>query len=317
MKRLAVLVFCLPLAAGPILLTAADVEKMLQTLSNWNRWGKDDQLGALNLITPAKRQQAAALVKEGRSVSLSHDVVKTQTDDSPPFSHKMLETGANSKTGASDIYSVQYHGFTAAHMDALCHVFWKGQMYNGFSQQEVTGSGARKLSINRARDGIFTRAVLVDLARLDSKKFLAPDRAILPEDLDAWEKKFNTRILPGDAVLFRTGRWARRAAQGTWKIMEGSGGLHASCLPWLKKRDIAIAGSDLALDVMPSRVEGIVLPVHLVLIVGMGVHILDNLDLEAVGEMAAARNRWDFLLTVAPLAVEGGTGSPVNPIATF
>lgn len=317
MKRLAVILLCLPLAAGPITLTSTDVEKMIESLSNWNRWGKDDQLGALNLITLDKRKQAAALVKEGKSVSLSHDVIKIQTDDSPPFSHKMLETGTNSESGASDIYAVQYHGFTATHMDGLCHVFWKGRMYNGFSQKEVTASGAGKLAINRARDGIFTRAVLVDLARLDNKNFLDPDRAITPEDLDAWEKKFKTRILPGDAVLFRTGRWARRAAQGTWKIMEGSAGLHASCLPWLKKRDIAIAGSDLAIDVMPSRVEGIVLPVHLVLIVGMGVHILDNLDLEAVSDIAAERKRWDFLLTVAPLAVEGGTGSPVNPIATF
>ena len=285
--------------------------------SNWNRWGSDDQLGALNLITADKRIQAAALVKEGHSISLAHDAEKEKTDDSPPFLHKMLETGANSQTGASDIYSVQYHGFTATHIDALCHVFWKGRMYNGFSQKEVTNSGAEKLAINRARNGIFTRAVLVDLARLDNRKFLASDRAITPEDLEAWEKKFKTRILPGDAVLFRTGRWARRAAEGSWKIMEGSVGLHVSCLPWLKKRDIAVAGSDLAIDVMPSQVQGIVLPVHLVLIVGMGVHILDNLDLEALSEFAAARKRWDFLLTVAPLPVEGGTGSPVNPIATF
>jgi kynurenine formamidase len=251
------------------------------------------------------------------SVSLAHDVFKVAADDSPAFSHKMLETGANSKSGASDTYSVQYHGFTATHIDALCHVFWKGRMYNGYSQKDVTDSGAGKLAINRARDGMFTRAVLVDLPRLDNRKFLASDRAITPQDLEAWEKKFNTRVQPGDAVLFRTGRWARRTEQGSWKIMDGSGGLHASCLPWLKQRDIAIAGSDLAIDVMPSRVDGIVLPVHLVLIVGMGVHILDNLDLEKVSELAAERKRWDFLLTVAPLTVEGGTGSPVNPIATF
>jgi kynurenine formamidase len=99
--------------------------------------------------------------------------------------------------------------------------------------------------------------------------------------------------------------------------MQNSAGLHASCLPWLKKRDVAIVGSDLATDFMPSGVEGIVLPVHLVLIVGMGVPILDNLDLEAASEFAAARNRWDFMLSVAPLPVEGGTGSPVNPLAVF
>src|SRR5262249_39600290 len=98
---------------------------------------------------------------------------------------------------------------------------------------------------------------------------------------------------------------------------KNSAGLHASCLPWLKKRDVAVVGSDLATDVMPSGVDGVVLPVHQVLIVAMGVPILDNLDLEQVAEAAAARRRWDFLLTVAPLAVEGGTGSPINPVATF
>ena len=99
--------------------------------------------------------------------------------------------------------------------------------------------------------------------------------------------------------------------------MKGSAGLHASCLPWLKNRDVAVVGSDLALDVMPSGVEGVELPVHWGSVVAMGMPILDNCDLEAVGEAAASRRRWSFLLTVAPLAVEGGTGSPVNPLATF
>ena len=117
--------------------------------------------------------------------------------------------------------------------------------------------------------------------------------------------------------MIRTGRWARLKAEGSWDIMKGSAGLHASCLPWLKERDVAIVGSDLALDVMPSRVEGVLLPVHMVLIVGMGTPILDVLDLEAVSEASNSRKRWEFLLTVSPLAVGGGTGSPLNPIATF
>ncbi len=290
---------------------------MLKKLSNWGRWGAADERGALNLITPEKRRQAAALVKDGVSISLAHDVIKQRADDSPPFEHKMIETGVNSKNGASDSYAVQYHGFTVTHLDALCHVFWNGKMFNGFPQQAVTASGASKLSINRVRDGVVTRGVLVDLPRLLGKKYLEGNRAILPEDLDRWEKQAKLRVQPGDALLFRTGRWARRAAQGSWDIMKNSAGLHASCLPWLKRRDVAVVGSDLATDVMPSGIATIVLPVHLVLINGMGVPILDNLDLEAAAEAAAQRDRWEFLLTVAPLPVEGGTGSPVNPLAIF
>lgn len=304
------------LASAPVV-THQDVEAMLKKFSNWGRWGKADELGALNLITPEKRKQAALLVKDGISVSLAHDVIKQRADDSPPFEHKMIETGANSKNGAADIYAVQYHGFTATHFDALCHVFWNGKMYNGFSQQEVTASGAGRLSINRIRDGVVTRGVLVDLPRVLGKKYLEGSRAILPEDLDLWEKQSKLRVQPGDALLFRTGRWARRAAEGSWDIMKNSAGLHASTLPWLKQRDVAVVGSDLATDVMPSGIATIVLPVHLVLINGMGVPILDNLDLEAAAETAAKRGRWEFLLTVAPLRVEGGTGSPVNPIAVF
>jgi len=318
MKRFACAFLLVAMMAGAPTVTPEDVEKMLQSLSNWGRWGAVDEHGALNLITLAKRKQALGLAREGRPVSLAHNVIKERADDSPPFEHKMLETGTSaSSSGASDVYSVQYHGFTATHMDALCHVFWKGKMYNGFSQQQVTQKGAQKLGVQNIRDGILTRGVLVDLPRLLGNEYLPANRAIYPEDLDAWEKKFNTRLASGDAVLFRTGRWARRAAEGSWKIMEGSAGLHASCLPWLKKRDVAVVGSDLATDVMPSHVKGIDLPVHLVLIVGMGVPILDNLDLEAVAALAAEQKRCEFLLTVAPLAVEGGTGSPVNPIAVF
>lgn len=290
---------------------------MLKDLSNWGRWGAADERGALNLITPEKRKQAVLLVKEGVSVSLAHDAIKQRADDSPAFEHKMIETGANSKNGASDSYAVQYHGFTVTHFDALCHVFWRGKMFNGFSQQAVTGSGASKLSINRARDGVVTRGVLIDLPRLFGKKYLEGTRAILPEDLDRWEKQSKLRVQPGDALLFRTGRWVRRVAEGSWDIMENSAGLHVSCLPWLKQRDVAVVGSDLATDVMPSGIATILLPVHLVLINGMGVPILDNLDLEVAAEAAAKRGRWEFLLTVAPLPVEGGTGSPVNPIAVF
>jgi kynurenine formamidase len=305
------------LASAPPVVTHQDVEAMLKKLSNWGRWGAADERGALNLITPEKRRQAAALVKDGVSISLAHDVIKQRADDSPPFEHKMIETGVNSKNGASDSYAVQYHGFTVTHLDALCHVFWNGKMFNGFPQQAVTASGASKLSINRVRDGVVTRGVLVDLPRLLGKKYLEGNRAILPEDLDRWEKQAKLRVQPGDALLFRTGRWARRAAQGSWDIMKNSAGLHASCLPWLKRRDVAVVGSDLATDVMPSGIATIVLPVHLVLINGMGVPILDNLDLEAAAEAAAQRDRWEFLLTVAPLPVEGGTGSPVNPLAIF
>ncbi|HEY3130433.1 MAG TPA: cyclase family protein [Acidobacteriota bacterium] len=299
-------------------LTRNDIDQMMVSLSNWGRWGKNDEMGAMNLITLKKRKQAAALVIEAISESLAQNVIKVQVYNSAPFEHKMIQTGQMPSAEASvDSYSVQYHGYTQTHLDALCHIFYKGRMYNGFSQQEVSAKGAAKLSVINIKNGIFTKGVLMDLPRLWGVKYLSDARAIYPEDLEAWERKAGIRVESGDAVLIRTGRWARWSTEGEWNIGENSAGLHASCLPWLKKRDVAILASDAALDVIPSGVKGVQAPVHLVAIVAMGVPLLDNCNLEALSEAANKRKRWAFLLTAAPLAVEGGTGSPINPVATF
>jgi kynurenine formamidase len=295
-------------------LTKADIDRMMTELSNWGRWGKDDQLGAINLITPAKRKQAAAIVKEGVPVSLAHDVEKERAaDNSNPFQHTMILAGQYSL----DSYSVNYHGYAHTHLDALCHVFYQGKMYNGFSQQEVTQKGADKLSIRNLKEGIFTRGILMDIPRLKGVAYLEPETPIYPEDLDAWEKKAGIKVSAGDVIFIRTGRWARRKAVGPWDVGRHAAGLHASCAKWLKDRGVAILGSDVASDVVPSQIEGVALPIHLLVLVAMGVNIFDNCDLEAVSEAAAKRNRWEFLLTAAPLAVPGGTGSPLNPIAMF
>jgi kynurenine formamidase len=138
-----------------------------------------------------------------------------------------------------------------------------------------------------------------------------------PSDIEAWEKKAGVRVGAGDVVFVRTGRWARRSASGPWNVGLRSAGLHASCAAWLRKRDVAMVGSDAATDVMPSRVEGVRQPMHQLLLVAMGTPIFDNCDLEAVSAAAVARKRWEFMLSAAPISVKGGTGSPLNPIATF
>jgi len=300
-------------------LTKAQIDEMMTSLSNWGRWGKEDQRGALNLITPEKRKQAAALVKDGAIVSLARTVIKEEVDSSPAFVHRMVALPKEGQdiASAADEYSVRYHGFTQTHLDGLCHLMYKGKMYNGFSQKELTAKGAGKLGVENIKQGIFTRGVLMDMPRHFGVRYLEAKRAIYPEDLEAWEKKAGVKVERGDAILIRTGRWTRRELDGPWDIMKGSAGLHASCLPWLKKRDVAVVGSDLALDVMPSGVKGFELPVHWVCGVAMGVPILDNCDLERLSEEANTRKRWTFLLTVAPLAVAGGTGSPVNPLAAY
>ncbi len=157
----------------------------------------------------------------------------------------------------------------------------------------------------------------MDIPRLKGVPYLEPDALIYPEDLDAWEKQAGVRVSSGDVVFIRTGRWARRAAKGPWDVAAHSAGLHASCARWLKLRDIAMLGSDAASDAMPSGVEGVLQPIHQLMLVAMGTPIFDNCDLEAVSAAAAQRRRWEFLLTAAPIPVVNGTGSPLNPLATF
>jgi hypothetical protein len=291
----------------------AEFDELFQRVKNWGRWGPEDQLGSANLVTVAKRKQAAGLVKQGITVSLAHNPLTERAEDNAsPFEHTM------NRGFTTDRYSVAYHGYAHSHIDALCHILYKDQTYNGYPRAEVnTEKGCTKLGIDNLKSGIVTRGVLVDIPRLKGVEFLEPGTAVYVEDLEAWEKKAGVKIGSGDAVLLRTGRWARRAKMGPWAVGQREAGLHASVAPWIKQRGVAFAGSDSALDVVPSQVEGINLPVHTLFITALGINLLDNQDLEALGETAARLNRWEFMLTINPVPVTGGTGFPLNAIAMF
>jgi kynurenine formamidase len=292
---------------------AAEFDQLFQQVSNWGRWGKDDQLGSANLVTAAKRKQALMLAKDGLSVSLAHSPLTERAEDNTsPFEHTM------NPGFFMDTYKVSYHGYAHSHIDALCHILYKNQTYNGYARADVnTDKGCTKLGIEHLKNGIVTRGILIDIPRLKNLPYLEPGTPVFQEDLDAWEKRAGVKVSSGDAIFLRTGRWARREKLGPWNIAQNAAGVHASVAPWIKARGVAFIGSDAALDVTPSLVEGNNLPVHTLMINALGINLLDNQDLEAVSETAARLNRWEFLLTVAPVPVTGGTGFPVNALATF
>jgi kynurenine formamidase len=313
------------LCVGVVLLAAdqpldkAVLDRWMQELSNWGRWGKDDQLGTVNLITPAKRKAAAALVKEGYSVSLSSDAETVKSADNEfPFGHQMIATGndANAMFGM-DIYSARYHGKVLTHMDALSHMFYQGKLYNGYPQSQVNREGAQQLAVSAYKNGLMSRGILMDVPALKGVKYLELSTPIYPADLDAWEKKAGVKVGSGDIVFVRTGRWARRAEKGPWNTEVAAAGMHPTCARWFRQRDVAMVGSDTHGELMPSPVPGVAFPIHQLLLIAMGTPLFDNCDLEPLSQAAAARHRWEFLLTAAPLAVPKGTGSPLNPIATF
>ena len=288
--------------------TKEQVQGWMKSLSNWGRWGKDDQSGAMNLVTDAKRKQAIALAKNGLVVSLAHKpplVPRSQPQSAGAFYQihlNLLPSGY-----ATEEQEIAFHGSSFTHLDALCHGHDNGVMYNGYSFAEmVTESGCRKLGIDALPNGIVTRGILIDIPRLKGVSALPPGSHVYVEDIEAWEKQAGIKISAGDAIFLHTGRWTSGQTSG----------YDISVAPWLKQRDIALLSSDGTQDI--SQVAGLQpLPLHHYVLVALGVNIIDNADLRAVAETAARLKRWEFMLTVAPVTTPGGTGSPVNPLAIF
>jgi kynurenine formamidase len=326
-RALSILVFSLGIEAALVggaasqsspsrpLVSEAQFEAWQTELSNWGRWGKDDQLGTLNLVTPAKRMAALALVKEGVPVSLSTNGFTEKAVDVPC----PLEWAMTSKTdiGATDRVAFPcIHGAASTHIDSLAHTFFRNKMWNGYDTSALVtmAKGAERNSVMPMKDGIVTRAVLYDIARLKGVPYLAPGERIYPEDMEAWERKAGVRVGPGDALVLRWGRYGRRAKLGP---EEGAAGFDNSILPWLKQRDVALVIWETAGYTPQPAGDLFRNAVHNFIQAILGIHVLDRADLEALSEASASRNRWEFMLTVNPLALPNATGSPVNPIAVF
>lgn len=307
--------------------TSARLDEIFEKVKNWGRWGAEDQAGALNLITAEKRAAAARLVRSGEIVSCARELpVQPNLENPTPALHMMVMAGdACDATGvpgletAMDFVGVAFHGMAVSHIDALCHVFVRGQMYNGFPASDVKSIGALRNSIMVAREGIVSRGVLLDIPRLRGVPWLPGGASIGPDELAAAEREQGVRVEPGDILLVAGGRDARRAEEGPWSPnVGGIAGLHPECIPWLHERDVAVLGSDGVSDPLPGAgIERWPIPVHQCALVAMGVHLLDNLMLGRLLEACARHRRWEFLFTVAPLRVDRGTGSPVNPIAVL
>lgn len=317
--------------------TEAEVLEYFDTLSNWGRWGPDDVLGTLNFVDDAKRVAAAGLVRSGRVVSCAWDIGTDLADDDvagPPQrymvttgqglgdEHRLLPHGilpTDRQAGVSEFLGMVYHGFRVTHLDALSHIFWDAKMYNGVPAELVSSSfGATAHAVTNARHGIITRGVLLDAAAHRGVRWLEPGESVSADDIDAMLKATGTEVLPGDALLLRTGYSRRRIENGPDNVTKaGRAGWHASCLPWFHAHDVAMICCDTATDVIPSGYQGVRIPLHAVGLVAMGLWLLDNCNLEPLAEAVAAEGRSDFEFIVAPLTFTGATGSPVNPLAVF
>ena len=223
---------------------------------------------------------------------------------------------AEGSGGTSDFIGFSFHGLTITHLDALCHQVWNGKMYNGRPASEVgSDTKATSLNIDAAQNGIVTRGVLLDIAKLKGKKWLDAGEPVFVEDLEAAEKAAGVRIEEGDALMLRLGWYKRRLEEGP--PTSGRPGLHAETLPWLRERGVSIVSGDASQDVDPSGYPKLGLPVHKVGIVGMGLWLIDAANCEELVQVCERLNRWEFMFNVAPLRFKNATGSPVNPLALF
>ncbi len=282
--------------------TKAQVQRWMTELSNWGRWGKDDQLGTLNLITPQKRQQALALATRGIVVSLERPVALVPMPEATrrdgrshassfyeirfrTFPDPDLETGNPGFT--SDIKEYHVHG-PMTHLDALCHASYQGRWYNGFV----------------LADGYSDQAGCSKLGTENPSR--SPGARAWVEDLEAWERQTGLKVSPGDA-LFVYNAPARR---GSGNPGGPGGSMDISVLPWMKERGVSITSAIRSIPEDP-RAD------HVVSLVAMGLHLLDGPRLDELAETAARLNQWEFLPVIAPPSVPGSSGELVNPLAMF
>jgi kynurenine formamidase len=298
----------------------AQYEQWRKDFKTWGKWAPvgQDSKGTSTLITPQKVQSAMKLAKDGIIVSRAHAEPQAVAADVGAAGIFHRVTNNITEGGTTDNYQVSFHGQTVAHIDTWCHFFENGMMYNGVPVKDNLSAeaGCIKGSVMNWKDGITTRAVLYDIAQLKGVDWVDPKTPITRADLEAWEKKSGVKAGPGDIPLLYIGRWKRRAALGSWTGQVA--GYYADTIPWMHERLPAFIGHDFNIDWNPRPGwEGLRNPVHVAVLNWMGINIIECLDLEQAAATARRVNRYEFVITFAPLPVEGGTGSPVNPLAIF
>jgi kynurenine formamidase len=303
------------------------VDRLVGRLSNWGRWGDDDELGTLNLITHEVRRHAATCIQSGEVISLALPLRadEPQVPGGGRFNaqHLMTQTGTDTLVlGKADAYSddaiaMSVHAHT--HWDALAHVFHRGRMFNDRSAGLVTAQGAAANDVVALSRALVTRGVLVDLAPGGS---LPGGHEVTIADIERALERQGVEPRSGDALLLRTGHLSAIRAAGRWCELSAIGdrnpfepGIGPGCLPWLHEREIAaLACDNWAVEALHGPVS-VRMPVHELAIVHMGMPLGELFELDALAERSAADGRWDLVLSAGPLPIEGGVGGPVNPLA--
>jgi kynurenine formamidase len=292
---------------------------------NWGRWGPDDELGTVNLVTPEVRRRAVASVRTGKAFSLALPLSESEGIQTgllpgrinPVRTMAQLNSPILDPDQARTNDDLVVMGLQCAtHWDGLAHVSYGGHIWNGYPADTVTAAGATRCGIHRIRT-LVSRGVLLDVARARGVERLEGGHVITGEDLDAAEELARVRVEPGDVVLVRTGQMAvLRERGGKHKYPAPSPGLSMQSVPWLRQRDVAAVATDtLPFEVFPGERDDVFLPVHMLHLVDMGLTQGQNFVLDELAADCADDGAYTFLLEASPQPFTNAVGSPVNPVA--
>ncbi|MCR4442292.1 MAG: cyclase family protein [Peptococcaceae bacterium] len=316
----------------------AKMEHYAQKVKNWNKWGPEDELGTLNYVAPEDIVSAASLVKKGKVFSLAIPL----DANGPQWGERgrnnpvrsMIFTGTDAILGVQDYLKLRYADDMvtmplqcATHWDALGHIFYEYTdennnrqvvMWNGYSARHVNSSGCEKCGIEKTKEKMVGRGVLLDMVRYLKCDSMEPGQGITNEDLDKCAQAFNVEIKRGDFVLVRTGQLGKHLKSGVWGKFAGGDapGLEFETLTWLHEKEVAAIATDTwGVEVRPNRSDDYLQPWHWLAIPMLGITMGEMFYLDDLAADCAADGRYEFLLVAPPLPFTNGAGSPVNPLA--
>jgi kynurenine formamidase len=312
------------------------LEEYCERFRNWGRWGPDDEIGTLNYITPEKVVEAAGLVRQGKVISLClpFDENGCQNGSFNRYNplHQMVATGTDHVAGNQRVGGFEQgpYGFgfaddlitmylqTGTQWDGLSHIFRDGKMYNDRDASLVSSAGAARNGIEKMKDKVVSRGVLLDIARTKGVEYLEPGQAIYAEDLDAAAERAGLQIGEGDIVLIRTGEMGRRLRERDWGPYPAGDapGISFTTAPWIAEKRIAgIASDTWGVEVRPNELAGAFQPLHLVIVVNMGLLVGEIFYLEELADDCADDGICEFMFVAPPLPITRAVGSPINPLA--
>jgi len=303
-----------------------ELHELARRVSNWGRWGPDDQRGTLNLIDSEAVLRGRDAIRTGRSFSLAipFDETSPQWDSAnmpervnPQLRTYMVNlafTGDPADFTTSDD-SFRMGSQAATHLDALAHAGYEGLLWNDTPSSVVTSEGAARLGIEHV-GAVATRGVLLDIARLHGVDFFEENYPITGDDLAAAAKAAGLDVAPGDAVVVRTGQMHHLRAGDKRRYSVPSPGLSTKSIEWIHDHDVALVATDtMTFEVYPGEYPQVFMPVHMIHLRDMGLIQAQNWYLDELAADCASDGQCDFLLVATPIPLTGAVGAPAAPTA--